>query len=292
MAGRLQAILFVIVLAAISIVLPPLGVLGSAAIALVTLRLGLQQGLQVAAPASIALGLITFALNGNFALGLLSAFAEWLPLMLLAYVLMRTTSWQRTLETAFAVVAALIVLFHLSVGDGQQFWQSMIEQILASGFIQDQSTISAIRENSEAIASYITGGFAALLSIHLFVSLMLARHWQAMLYNPGGFQKEFHNVRLGKWAALAMFAAITLVLFTDSNLALDLVIAGLAYFLFAGISLVHSVVHIKQLHISILIATYVFLFFMPVHVAILLAAFGVIDSQADFRSYLKRTQNS
>lgn len=292
MASRLHAIGFILLLSAISIALPPLGLLSSAAVALVTLRLGLQQGLQVAIPASVGLGLLTFAINGSFAMGLLSAWAEWLPLILLAYQLNRTVSWQKTLETAMLIVLGLLLVFHVLVGDTTAFWEKAIDQILASGVLGDNPALSTIRERVEDIAMYLTGAVAALLSVHLVVSLLLARHWQAQLYNPEGFQKELHNLRLSQWAALGMFAAVTATLFTSSALALDVTLVGLAYFLFAGISLVHSVVHIRQLHISILIAMYVFLFFATVPVAILLATFGIIDSQANFRSYLQKTQDS
>ena len=59
MAGRMQAAIFVIVSTLVSLMLPPMLVFSNAAIALITLRKGWQQGIIYALLATITLMLVS-----------------------------------------------------------------------------------------------------------------------------------------------------------------------------------------------------------------------------------------
>ncbi|NNC54346.1 MAG: hypothetical protein HKO07_01350, partial [Pseudomonadales bacterium] len=45
----------------------------------------------------------------------------------------------------------------------------------------------------------VVGMIAIMQSITVAFSLLVARWWQAMLYNPGGFREEFHALRLQRF---------------------------------------------------------------------------------------------
>ncbi|HPY42030.1 MAG TPA: hypothetical protein PLM98_16015, partial [Thiolinea sp.] len=134
----------------------------------------------------------------------------------------------------------------------------------------------------------MTGLFASSMGLVLTLSLMLARHWQAALYNPGGFKEEMYGLRLNKFVALAVSAIIMLALFSRSALLIDLLLVGLGMFLFQGIALIHSVR--AQLHAprAWLLALYIPLALLPVQTGLLVAVFGMVDTFADFRAYLAR----
>ncbi len=79
MRGRSQAALVAAVFAVLSLLFPLAGMLSSATVALVTLRLGPVEGLIVGAFAGLASGLFAFAALGSPAPALGFALALWLP---------------------------------------------------------------------------------------------------------------------------------------------------------------------------------------------------------------------
>jgi hypothetical protein len=137
----------------------------------------------------------------------------------------------------------------------------------------------------------MTGLFAASMGLVMTLSLMLARHWQAVLYNPGGFKEEMYGLRLHKFAALGLSALIILALFNHSAWLIDLILVGLGMFLFQGIALIHSVRAQLKAHRAWLLALYLPLAFLPVQTSLLVAVVGMVDTFADFRAYLARRAN-
>jgi uncharacterized protein YybS (DUF2232 family) len=61
---------------------------------------------------------------------------------------------------------------------------------------------------------------------------------------------------------------------------------GLAVFMFAGLSLIHYVAKARNLGIGWLIGLYLALILFTPPVVLLLATLGIMDSQADFRSFI------
>ena len=67
------------------------------------------------------------------------------------------------------------------------------------------------------------------------VGLMVARSWQARLYNPGGFREEFHAIRLPAGIAFGLMAIALLSVTIDPMMlvlaptaTLPLCVAGLS----------------------------------------------------------------
>ena len=135
-------------------------------------------------------------------------------------------------------------------------------------------------------AGMATGMAATLLSLGITLALMMGRHWQAILYNPGGFRQEIRELRLSRTFGLIMMALVTAALLTGFPLLVDIAFAGLAVFFFQGIALINGIHHQREMHRGWLIGFYVLLALMPIRFGLLLATFGIIDSVADFRSRL------
>lgn len=295
MAGPLQAIGFVLLFASLSLLLPLLGLFSNAAIGLVTLRLGWQQGLFIATISSIILAGISLFTNGDALTDFALSMLNWLPMILLATLLGFTVSWKRTLTTLLTVAAVGIVLFHVSVDDPVKFWQSQpiwnqyLALIQALQPIPD-SMPTDNREQLAQIAESMTSSLAITALLVLLISLIIARFWQSKLYNPGGFQREWHTLNLGKEPALAMMVIVGLALFSKQSWSTDLVLTGLAIFLFQGLALAHGLINQHQGDRRWLIAMYVLLALIPFYTSILLAAFGIIDGVANFRSLNKANE--
>ena len=87
MAGPLQALCFVVLFALAGLFIPVIGLLSSAALALITLRLGWQRGLQTVLPAGLILTVLSFVLQGNPLPSLLPVITQWTLAIFLASML-------------------------------------------------------------------------------------------------------------------------------------------------------------------------------------------------------------
>ncbi|MDZ7782960.1 MAG: hypothetical protein U5K56_08535 [Halioglobus sp.] len=190
MRGRGQA-LFVALAGSASVVFCWIS---AAAVALVTLRRGAGEGawllLWALLPAVVVAWqfgdssyIVLFA--GTLALALVLRASVSLPLTLLGSV-------------PVGLVAGLVVL---AFGDAylEQVRSSVIEPYMT--YLEQQLSrggepVTLPRPAASAIAGMIGVGSAVMAVL----CLLLARYWQAALYNPGGFGEEFRSLRFPVWA--------------------------------------------------------------------------------------------
>ena len=112
-------------------------------------------------------------------------------------------------------------------------------------------------------------------------ALFLARSWQAGLFNPGGFQKEFHALSLGRNAALVCVLVIVLSVVQNGQLAGAVAFVVIFAFFIQGLAVSHSLVKQRGMHRFWLYGIYVLLF-IP-HTMLLLAALGLADNMFRLR---------
>lgn len=289
MAGRIQAFTFVILFSIIGLFLPLLSLFSNAAIALVTLRNGWQSGLGLCLASAGSLSLLTLLDSSgevNLAGGFLLALAQWLPIVLFATVLHTSVSWQRTLESIFLLTAVSVLIFHAFVPDPAAFWSGLLDKNLRPILEASNTQQIDVDQWLKTFATWMTAFIALLTSLGWAVSMLLARYWQAQLYNPGGFAKEFRSLQLGKVATLVLILLIAITAVTQNKIAVELLVCGLGLFLLQGISLLHAVVKQRELSPVILVIFYIALFMLPIHIGLLLTAFGIVDNFADFRAKL------
>ena len=287
MAGRIQAAIFVVISTLISLLLPPLIVFSNAAIALITLRKGWQEGIIYTLLATLTLVLMSIFLNQSASSGLIAGLANWLPMVLLASALAMTESWSKTLLLTLILSTAGVILFHLFVPDAVAYWKPVLEQmkpVLLKMQQANQLGPGNIDENINNAAGWMTGTFAAALAIIAILSLIIARNWQALIYNPGGFGEEFRQIMIGKQAAIALVVAIAIAVITANQLIIELIMVGVAIFMFQGLSLAHALVKQREMNTRWLVGLYVFMFLLLIQMIVLLATFAIIDNFVDFRS--------
>lgn len=298
MRGPIQALLVTAAFALISLVpiLGVLSVLSGAAVALVTLRHGAKQGIQVLLGASLISSLFMYFMMGTMALGLIFVLFLWLPLLVLALLLRRTVSWSITLDAAVALGVLAVVVIYIATGDPAQWWQQVLRVVLDAMAAQNAGVeLELLREQLPKVAEWMTGMLAGAFVLGLIASMMLARWWQSLLYNPGGFRQEFYGLRQSRVAALAVLAMLLLSVLkvgVVSGLAGDLMVIAVVVYSVTGLALVHASVAATGKHRGWLIALYVVIFFVPPHALAALAGLGFADSWMDFRARLKnRFQN-
>ncbi len=283
MAGRIQAAIFVIVSTLISLAFPPMVVLSNAAIALITLRKGWQQGIIFALIATATLVTISVVKNLDAGSAVIAGIITWLPIVLVTSILAITNSWTKTLQLILMIAVIGVLLFHMLFADPAAFWIQLLEPVkplLQAGYEFSDAKIDEVINNA---SKWMTGTFAAAIVLITIISLIMARSWQARLYNPGGFGEEFRQIQLGKQVTIGLLVATAIAVLTDSHLITELIMVALAIFMFQGISLVHGIVKQRNMSEGWLIAFYVLMFLLLVQMIVLLATLGIIDNFVNFR---------
>ncbi len=292
MRGRMTAAMLATVFAVTSLILYPLSYLSGAIVALVTLRRGAREGALVAVVAFIAMAAVAYMGVGSPNIAVVYAAAVWLPVAVLALVLRQSISLPRTLLVGCAMAMLVALGFHLVLEQPAQWWRLILEQVMAPALKEaaldsDPAAVGGMLDTSAAL---MTGIVAAAFFLNMVFCLLLARWWQAMLYNPGGFREEFHALRLGRTGAMAGLLLFFVAAFVTGagSLPADLaMVIGTLYFL-PGLALVHDGVAKKGASGAWLAGLYVALLFLP-QVLALLALLGAMDAWLDLRRYLNKT---
>ncbi|MCW9088421.1 MAG: DUF2232 domain-containing protein [Gammaproteobacteria bacterium] len=283
----MQAILVVVAAALMALLLPPLSYLSGAAVALVTLRMGMQQGLLLILWAVLAVSLGGVLLVQNPIAGGVFAVALWLPVWAMAVSLRRTGSPARSLVLATSYGLMAVLAFHLSMDEPVQWWFRLLQDGLQETLAQlAEAERQQLLRNLQVIAGLMTGVSAAVLSATLIGCLLLGRWWQAVLFNPGGFGSEFRQLRLGRPLTLGAVLLIGLMSLAESALLYqDMFVVLLVPFALQGLAVVHALVKLRQAQKGWLVALYVLLFVATGQMALVLAFVGTVDNWFDFRKF-------
>tara|TARA_B100000959_G_scaffold138043_1_gene145081 strand:+ start:7494 stop:8330 length:837 start_codon:yes stop_codon:yes gene_type:complete len=267
MNGRKQAILAVVLLGLVPLVY----FLNPVVVGLVMLRKGTQEAGIVFAWAVLSIG--AHAVIGDF-----------IPLIMLcgisglAWILRKTESWEFTLLAAIAIGLAVEVYLRL---------QPLVLDVL---FLQmelylETNNLQGLQLGGEGVQledfrESLTSFLGAMYMFVAIMLLMLARWMQASLYNPGGFQQEFHALRIEQKVAMILLGLMLLASFQvliPQTWMLYLILP----LLFSGMALIHALAAKKQLSSLWLAALYAVLMLpVVVNMVVLLA---LVDSWYNFR---------
>ena len=285
--GRMQAIGVVAVTALLSLFLPPLSYLSGATVALITLRMGLRQGLQLVFGAVLVVGLLALVLMQNPLAGAVFGLVLWLPVWALAVSLRRTSSPARSVLLATLLGMMLVFALHAGVDDPAKWWNSFLHEALQQAMAElDKAEQEQFSAGLAAMATMMTGIMAATMSASLVGCLFLGRWWQALLYNPGGFGEEFRRLRLGSSIAAAALLMVAVPFLFEAPLIMrDLAVVVMVPFAIQGLSVAHGLVKRSGAHSGWLIALYLLLLFTTGQAMVVLAFVGTVDNWFDFRTF-------
>ena len=289
--SHINALLVIVSFAIISIMTPIfslLSLLSGAVIALYGLRKGIKEGLQLSAIAfAITLLLTSLLLKmpiiAFFILGIF-----WLPVLLPAWILRYNQDLAKALSIALVPVFLGMGLFFIfwSGEDPARFFQPFIQQIMnelkINGLVFTQDQMTVVNSLPQMLLSVL------LLSFYLqtIFALIIGRWWQAVLFNAGGFQKEFHQLKMPVALVNLSFIIWALALLSDSPYLLACSLLLIVPYVLQGIAIIHAFVKGKKLAPLFLLITYFMLF---TQVAILIAFFGYLDHWLQFRArYLNK----
>ena len=263
--------------------------LGAAITALWILRFGINTAL----PIFLAglLGATSWALQGE-----LGPLSNLLATTILAVVLRSSRSWSLSLflmPLALGGFYAALTVLSPGYVDGlhqlltqmfEQFRQDIVSQLKLGNASQEQ--IDQVTTWPVPSSWAMLGWFATMQAGSTILSLLLARWWQALLYNPGGFASEMGGLRFFPGHALGLLSAAMIAVWGFDGSWWSLSWLGLCILPlgFVGLVLAHSLLNRRRAAVFWKVLFYgMLVVWFPLSV-VALAMLAVIDAFVGLRS--------
>jgi len=273
------------------LMLPFAYLISGSVVALITLRKGPATGLQTVIISLLVLNVFFVVANLPPQISTAFALIIWLPVWITATSLRLSEQQGAFICTVGIFIVSLIIAVYITIGDVSAWWQQllipMIEQAAPPELYEQYRNIF------NAGASKINVAVAIALMLNIIVTVFCARWWQSLLYNQGGFQKEFYALRLPPIILPIGGIIILLLLVLDeqwSSMLEDITVILMMMYLIQGISSVHRNVNKFKLSTGWLVAMYSLLVLMPM-MGRVLACLGIIDVYIEWRKSKNGSQN-
>jgi len=267
-------------LALLSLMMPPVSVVSSAAVALVTLRRGASEGLTILVCSSVVAGLLGFLIIGNYQFALLYVMVLWLPVWLISIVLREGQHLSLAVEIAILIGIFGVIGFYLYAPEPAAIWKAVLSQMVPA-----DAPVADIQRTIDVLAHYMTGVVAAGSVFGLLFGLFLGRWWQANLYNPGGFKQEFLALDTKPRLSIGSIVVVAIALTSPgviSEIAWNVSILLFVLYTVTGTSVLHTVFSKMKLGRYMVPMLYITLFLIP-HAMLLVALVGLSDPWLDLR---------
>jgi len=281
MRGRMQAMIVASSLALLSLMMPPVSVVSSATVALVTLRRGGFEGLYVLVCSSLAAGILGFLATGNYQFALLYVMVLWLPVWLISIVLREGQHLSLAVEIAILLGIIGVVVFYIFAADPAAMWKAVLSQMIPA-----DAPVAEIQPTLDILVHYMTGVVAAGSVFGLLFGLFLGRWWQANLYNPGGFKQEFLSLVTKPRLSIGSVVVVAIALASSgliSEIAWNISILLFVLFTVTGTAVFHTVFSGMKLGRYMVPMLYITLFLIP-HSMLLVAIIGLSDPWLNLRN--------
>lgn len=280
MQGRLQAMLVASSLALLSLRFPPISILSSATIALVTLRRGSQEGLYISVCSSVAVGILGYFVLDNYQFALLYGMVLWLPVWFISVVLREGRHLSLAVEIAILIGVVGVAGYYLYNPEPAALWGKILLQM-----VPENAPVESVQHTVDVLSHYMTGVVAAGSVFGLLFGLFLGRWWQAALYNPGGFKHEFLSLNTHPRLALGSVAVIVIAIVSSgvvSEIAWNVTILLFVLYTFIGAAVLHTVFAVMKQGRYLVPMFYLTLFILP-HALLPVALVGLSDAWLNIR---------
>jgi hypothetical protein len=285
----MQAMIVASTLALLSLMLPPISVVSSASVALVTLRRGAFEGLYVVVCSSVAAGLLGFLLLGNYQFALLYGMVLWVPVWLISIILREGRHLSLAVEIAVLIGVLGVVGFYLYDTESATMWKSILSQMVPAN-----APVEDIQRTINVLAHYMTGVVAAGTVFGLLFGLFLGRWWQSVLYNPGGFRQEFLSLSTHPRLAIGSIVVVAIALLSSgvvSEIFWNITILLFVLYVFIGAAVLHTVFASMKMSRYMVPMFYLTLFLIP-HAMLPVAIVGLSDAWLNLRNKISNQTNA
>ena len=246
MKGRMQAMTVASTLALLSFIFPPVSIVSSASVALVTLRLGAKEGLFVLLCGCMAAVGLSMLLSIGYLFALVYSLVLWTPIWLIAVVLREGRDLAVAVELAVFMGALVVMGFYVYQPEPYLIWRELLA-LMAQPVLQTQPDVSPemVNRSLETFAHFMTGTVASFSVFGLLSGLFLARWWQANLYNPGGFRTEYLALKGHRLLSFATVFIIAAALYFSGKVAeicWNIFVVLLVFYTFSGAAVMHCLI--------------------------------------------------
>jgi hypothetical protein len=251
--------------------------LSASVVALVALRRGPTEGFIVALWALIPASYLWYIGDGVA-----------LPLIVVVFisslVLRNTVSLVNAMlaqQVIAAIVALLIVKLNLA-----PFAKllDLMKQLAEKVDLTKQFNLPVIEAQQYELL--VANFYSFSLASTAILALLVARWWQALLYNPGGFRQEFHQLKLP--AAVAAVLVLGVVTASAESPIAPVIMLLTVPLTVVGIALVHGLVKVLGMSKRSLTAFYVATFVLGPYIYLPLVMAVLADSFFDFRNRFRK----
>ena len=250
-----------------------------ATIGLVALRKGFSEGGLICLWGLLPVFLTYFYSDSNQFFVLLTA-CNFLNVLLVCGILRYRGDWEMTLVSL--VIISVILMGSLLLIFQQDF--EVLVQRLIEVFEEAsrQTNIESLKIEKSSIAVFTTWTIV----LNTFLGVTIARWWQSIIFNPGGFKKEFQGIRLNR-KLLILISSILILSSAIFNQYSNWAYLSIFPLVIGGLSLFHWLVNEKHLGKVPIIFTYVFMVLFTPFVILILALLGTVDSFYNVRQKLR-----
>lgn len=291
MKGRTQAMTVASSLAMLSLLFPPISIVSSATVSLVTLRLGAREGLYVLGISCLASAVLGLILIDSYQFTLLYGLMLWLPVWLISIVLREGGLLSIAIEISVVLGILGVVGFYLYHPAPAELWSMILHQMFQP--MMQNSVDLPVADITESLVKFsqlMTGTIAAGIIYGVLFGLFLARWWQAALYHPGGFRREFLTMKTHPQLAFFTLAVLAVALTMSGKVAeicWNIVVLMFVLYAIIGTAVLHESFSKMKTARFMVPFLYITLVMIP-HVTIAVAIFGLADTWLNLRNKISQ----
>lgn len=283
--------------------IPVIGTISILIAALVTLRKGALEGALILIASTVPF-LIGYFASYPTPDQMLMATAVLIILIIsniltwfFAVLLRLFSSWSFTLEVAALAGVIVVGAVHILNPDIQAWWAQQLNDYFAkTAEVVDKlkpntaipEALTSRQQQAIAVAKQFATGFVVVsVLFNALLQLLIARWWQAVIFNPGGLRPELYQIRLGHVAGV-VFALGFILAYLGMGFAIDAMPVLCVAFFIAGLSLFHNLVSTTKVSWLWLIMIYAGIIWLFPLSIVIISIVALFDTGFDFRKRFKK----
>jgi len=268
---------------AVTLLLPAPQLTSGVIMVLLVLAQGTRQAVIEALVAAAAV-LIASMLFGTPVASVVALIAStWLPVLLLAVVLLSTRSLTLTVQVSVIVAVTTMIGFYVVVADPVAFWQPYLD------LMAEVARQSGLQLNEELLNAEVMTVSAALAFWMLYVTgLLLGYALYRKLPAETSHYGWFRDLNFGRVIAFTMALVSLLAVVVGVTWLKNVAFVLFVTFWIQGLALLHFMRAEKLIPSGAVVAVYVLVPLLQVLMITALAVFGYMDAWFGFRRRMKK----
>jgi hypothetical protein len=268
---------------AVTLLLPAPQLISGAIMVLLVLATGARLAVIEAFAAAGVLAVASLILGGTLTSVVVLVVGAWVPVMLLALLLVTMRSLTLALQVSVIVAVAAMLLFQLAVPDQAGFWQPYLD-------VMDVAIKEAgLQLDTELLTAEVMTVSAVLVFWMLYTAALLIGYW---LYRGLPLASvdfgRFRDLNFGRVIALTMAVLSVLAFVIGAAWLSNVAFILFVMFMMQGLALVHWLHGEGILPIFAVVSVYLLMPFLQVLLVMVLALIGYTDAWIGFRRRFKK----